>query len=398
MIYYLFIFICPFLMTNFIKCSKALENTIYFIFTIYLIIIVGFRFKMGLDWGNYVKEFYDRNYTYAHHDNWSTFFKNLFSGQYFNNRNIEPLYLQSLNLSHFLFGNIILFNSLNALLAIGCLCFFCFKQKNKWLGIAISVSFIIFYGMDIVRQFTALGFIFLMIFNLSKKNYNYSLIFWFISICFHISSIIFLTLYLYVRLGELEYKLRIYSWMFLGLITSVFTFLQIENILNNIFANAYVGVGDVYINKGLIFRLIVYTLPLFLFLFLKKKFINSKYFKILNWYSFFIIILILLVIIGVHSTIIDRFVVFLVPYQIIVYTHIIGLFNLKKFNDFSKLCISFFYLVFALNWLFLSEDNFRVYIPYKNVIWEEYSKSPTIICNALFECRLEGGGDFIKYE
>jgi len=87
-----------------------------------------------------------------------------------------------------------------------------------------------------------------------------------------------------------------------------------------------------------------------------------------------------------------------VPYQIIVYSHIIGFFNLKKFNDFSKLCISFFYLVFALNWLFLSEDNFRVYIPYKNVIWEEYSKSPTIICNVLFKCRLEGGGDFIKYE
>ena len=393
MIHYLFIFIFPFFMTNFVKCSKALENTIYFIFVIYLIIIVGFRFEMGLDWGNYIKEFYDRNFIFENQDTLSTFFKNLFLGQISNNRNIEPLYLQSLHLSNFLFGNIIFFNALNALLAIGCLCFFCFQQKNKWFGMVIAVSFIIFYGMDIVRQFTALGFIFLMIFNLSKKNYRYSFIFWFISFCFHISSIIFITLYFYVRLSEFEYKYKVYFWIFLCLIVSVLIFLQIENI-SSIFINTY----QPYVNKGLIFRLIIYTFPLLIFLYFKKEFTNSKYIKILNWYSAFIIILIFSLIYGIHSTIIDRFVVFLMPYQIIVYTHFIGIFNLKKINNFCKLCISFFYLVFALNWLFLSEDNFRVYIPYKNVLWEDYYKSQSVVCNPLYKCRLEGSGNTEKYE
>ena len=86
------------------------------------------------------------------------------------------------------------------------------------------------------------------------------------------------------------------------------------------------------------------------------------------------------------------------PYQIIVYTHFIGIFNLKKINNFCKLCISFFYLVFALNWLFLSEDNFRVYIPYKNVLWEDYYKSQSVVCNPLYKCRLEGSGNAEKYE
>ena len=63
-----------------------------------------------------------------------------------------------------------------------------------------------------------------------------------------------------------------------------------------------------------------------------------------------------------------------------------------------KLCISFFYVVFAMNWLFLSEDNFRVYIPYKNVIWEDYSKSQSVICNPLYKCRLEGHSSREKYE
>jgi hypothetical protein len=393
MIHYLFIFIFPFFMTNFVKCSKALENTIYFIFVIYLIIIVGFRFEMGLDWGNYIKEFTDRNFIYANQDTWSTFFKNLFLGQISDNRNIEPLYLLTLNLSNILFGNIIFFNVLNALLAIGCLSFFCFKQKNKWFGIVISVSFIIFYGMDIVRQFTALGFIFLMIFNLSKKNYNYSLIFLFISLCFHTSSIIFLTLYFYVRLSEFEYKYKVYSWIFLCLIISALIFLQIENI-SRIFINTY----EPYVNKGLIFRLIIYTLPFLIFLFFKKKFTDSKYLKILNWYSAFIIILIFSLINNVHSTILDRFVVYLVPYQIIVYSHFIGILNFKKINNFCKLCISFFYVVFAMNWLFLSEDNFRIYIPYKNVLWEDYYKSQSVICNPLYKCRLEGSDNTEKYE
>ena len=126
MIHYLFIFIFPFLMTNFVKCSKALENTIYFIFVIYVIIIVGFRFEMGLDWGNYIKEFTDRNFIYANQDIWITFLRNLISGHIYQNRSIEPLYAQSLHLSNFLFGNIIFFNVLNALLAISCICFFLF--------------------------------------------------------------------------------------------------------------------------------------------------------------------------------------------------------------------------------------------------------------------------------
>lgn len=411
MIHYLFIFIFPFFMTNFVKCSKALENTIYFIFVIYVIIIVGLRFEMGLDWGNYIKEFTERNFIYVNQDTWFTFFRNLFSGQIYQNRSIEPLYVQSLQLSNFLFGNIIFFNVLNALLAISCICFFCFKQKNKWFAITISVSFIIFYGMDIIRQFTSLGFIFLMIYNLSQKNYKYSFIFWFISICFHISSIIFLLLYLYVRISTFEYKLRIYSFVFLGLVISFLVFLQIDTFYNNIavnnyvnvsdFANVYVGMGDnynPYFNKGLIFRLILNMLPLLIFLFFREKFTSSKYFKILNWYLFYIIYIIFLVIIGLHQTIIDRFVVYLVPYQIIVYSHFIGTFDFKKINIFCKLCISFFYVVFAMNWLFLSQDNFRVYIPYKNVLWEDYYNSQSVICNPLYKCRLEGSNNSEKYE
>ena len=100
----------------------------------------------------------------------------------------------------------------------------------------------------------------------------------------------------------------------------------------------------------------------------------------------------------VNVTIIDRLIIFLIPYQIIIYSHFFNILTAKKIKNFYILSVSFIYLVFAMNWLILSEDNFRVYVPYKSVFWEDYNKSPTVICGLFYECRLEESGAFIKYE
>ena len=168
--------------------------------------------------------------------------------------------------------------------------------------------------------------------------------------------------------------------------------------LNNISNNVYIGTEDVYITKGLIFRIILNLIPFGIFVSFKDKFSNSKFLEVLNWYSFFIILLVFLYLIKINPTIIDRFVVFLLPYQILVYTHFVEKLNLKEIKNFFILSISFFYLLFSINWLFMSENNFRVYIPYKSVIWENYNKSKSVICNPLNKCQLEGGGNFVKYE
>ena len=395
---YLFIFILPFLMTNFIKSSKPLDNLIYFTFTTYLILIVGLRFEMGLDWSNYIKEFYDRNYLYKSLNFFEIFFKNIISGNYIDNRNLEPLYLAFLKLSDFFSGNIILFNFLNAFLAIGCLSFFCFTQENKWFGLAISVGFIIFYGMDIIRQFTSLGFICLMIYNLSRNNFYYSIIYFLLSVSFHFSSIIFIPMLLYILFVENKVKLKSVFLILLFILSLIFFSFKFENTFINIYNNTYIGTEDVYINKGLIFRITLNLFSLFLFIFFIKKFNDSKYFKILKWYSFFIILLVVLYFMKINHTIIDRFVVFLLPYQILIYSHFLKKLTLMKVKNLYLFCVSFFYMVFAMNWLILSEDNFRVYVPYKSVIWEKYDESPSVVCNLFYKCRLEGSGDFIKYE
>ena len=398
MTHYLIIFILPFLMVNLLKSSKSLENLFFLLFVIYLIIIVGFRFEMGLDWSNYLKEFYDRNFNYAHNENFKSYFNNLLSGNIIAIRNIEPLYLFTLKISNLAFGNIILFNFLNALIAIGCLSFFCFKLENKWLGLAISVSFIIFYGMDIIRQFSALGLIFLTIYNLSKKNYYYSLIYWFLSLGFHFSSIIFIFLFLYIIFTKIKFRLILFLISSLLIIFSFFI-LGLDDLLQTFESNSYINSQDFFQSSGTIYRLILCVIPLIIFFSFKKFFYKSSYFQILNWYSIVLFILIFLYMFKINQTIIDRFIVYSLPFQIIVYSYVIKIFDDKKIKNFYLLFVTSIYLILSFGWLYFSEDNLRVYIPYKSVIWENYDVAPSVICNKpKFICQLEGQGSNVQYE
>jgi hypothetical protein len=286
---------------------------------------------------------------------------------------------------------------LNALIAIGCLSFFCFTLENKWFGLAISVSFIIFYGMDIVRQFTSLGFIFLMIYNLSKKNYLYSFIYWILAQGFHFSSIIFILLFLYTVFTKSRAQLNLMSLCIL-MIFLIFVLSQTSNIIDTNFVLSADSIYGGYQSNGLFAKLILCIISLVIFLYFKNYFVTSRYFQILNWYSFLIVIIIILFILDFSTTVVDRFIVYSLPYQIIVHSHIVYNINLKKIKNIYLISVSSIYLIFALGWLLISEDNFRVYVPYKSVIWEDYQNSPSVICNSLFRCQLEGGGDFIKYE
>ena len=398
---YLILFILPFLMVNLFKSSKSLENLFYLLFVIYLIIIVGFRFEMGLDWGNYLKEFYDRNFNYAHHDNLKLYLNNLLSGDFIAIRNLEPLYIFTLKISNLFFGNIILFNFLNALIAIGCLSFFCFKLENKWLGLAISMSFIIFYGMDIIRQFSALGLIFLTIYNLSKSNYFYSLIYWILSFSFHFSSIVFIFLFLYLIFNKTRTKSTLLL-LFISLIVFSFIVFNLESLVqipekNNLYI--YIDSQNFFVSRGLTYRLIICIIPLIIFLSFKKHFHKSSYFHILNWYSIVIFVFIILYMFKINQTIIDRSIVYTLPFQIIVYSCAIKIFDYKKIKDFYLFFVTSLYLIFSFGWLYLSEDNFRVYIPYKSVIWENYDLAPSVICNKPnFTCQLRGHGNNVIYE
>ena len=387
MAYYLVIFFIPYLIVNFAKISKPLENFLFFIFIIFIIFFIGFRFEMGLDWSNYIKEFYDRNYIL--NKDYSLFFSNLFSGKIISNRNIEPLYIFFLYLSNFFSGNIFFFNIINAIISISILYFFFVKLPNKWFALSIAISFMIFYGMDIIRQFTSLGFIFLMIYNLSKKNNIYAIIFFILSAFFHMGSIIFSTLFFYIFLK----KIKVNNFYFLF---SIVVFLLFYFSLSS--PNHYSYVEQAYVSNGVIFRMFVNMLPLFFFLYFNKYFKTCEYYEILNWYCFFSAFIFLFFVLGYNSIVIDRFLIYILPFQILVYSFLLKSLNSKKLVSYFKFCISTFYILFGLSWMFFSEDNLRVYTPYKNILFEDFEKAPSMVCNPFNKCVLEKESKNVKFE
>ena len=48
--------------------------------------------------------------------------------------------------------------------------------------------------------------------------------------------------------------------------------------------------------------------------------------------------------------------------------------------------------------MFFSEDNLRVYTPYKNILLNDIEKAPSMICNSLNKCVLEEGSENVKFE
>ena len=107
------------------------------------------------------------------------------------------------------------------------------------------MSFIIFYGMDIIRQFSALGLIFLTIYNLSKSNYFYASIYWILSLSFHFSSIVFIFLFLYLIFNNVKFK-SILLLLFVSFIVFCLLLFDLESLLQIPETNSYIDSQNFY--------------------------------------------------------------------------------------------------------------------------------------------------------
>jgi hypothetical protein len=386
MIQYLIILLIPFSIINIKEISKELLNIFYLLFFFYIVFFIGFRFEMGLDWYNYYKEFNERVYlpkdSFQEHEILSNFLN------FLDFRNKELLYLFTLDISNYLNKNIIFFNLINSFIAISCIFYFASNIKNNWFAICLFTPFIIFYGMDIVRQFTSLGIIMAGIIKLSDKKYFISLFLLILASMFHFASIIFFSLYFYLIINKLR-KLFITIYIILFIIIFFFLLDYLKISYNNLIEYSE-NLDKNYKSLGMIARFTLSLIPFFIFIFFKKKFLKSKFYNIFSWFFYYYILLIFLFFFKNFNIILDRLLVFTLPFQILIYSNLIDSYK-KIIKRKLVFFISSLYLIFGLSWLFFSEDNFRVYIPYKNALFYDVNKSFSAICSLpYYKCKLDG--------
>lgn len=330
---YLYLLIFIILLGAFISIETKKINfdrkNIFIFLSTFLILISSFRWNVGGDWSSYLSLYNQTSYNYFQF-HWSLtfviinkFFALIGGGIYGVNLFVASIFYLSL----YRLGKILNFDLLLILL--------------------ISFSLVYFNGlMGYVRQTLCLTFlIFSIEFLFRKKNYI-STLFFILAITSHISSIIFIPIYLFIHLKNLRNTLIIiFISIFLFYINNDRLFFAFEKFI----IKGNISAGSIYRSFSLILCCI------FFLLFRKKFKSDDRNYNFLIDYLFILSILLILIMLLVPSltTIADRLSFYLIIFQIIIcgrfFNTIIRPHDKNYLHSIIFVSISYFFFTFS--WL-----------------------------------------------
>ena len=349
MLFYYSVWLLICLFTIFFK--KSNENRfIFLIVIVFLFLMTGMRYEIGGDWKNYLAIYEYFNYL--------GFWDSLLV--------IDPGYgffnYISKNLG---FKEIILVNILCSLCFYLCFYFFSKRFKNYWISLLVAFPYLILVvSMGYTRQSVAIGF-FLMavIFGLERELIKY-FIFSILAFLFHKSAIIVLMFAPFFIFPNLFRNGLFFSFYTLSSFFMMSLMVYFSSIAGD---NIYTEKSGEVSSAGAIFRIIVHFLPITFFLFyrskIKKIFINNYHF--FDYLALLILFTLMLAI--PFSTLADRFNLYLVVFDILIFSYLYS--NINYFSrQFMVGTIIIFNTLMLVVWL-----NFGVWshawLPYQNYLF-----------------------------
>ncbi|WP_338560576.1 EpsG family protein [Acinetobacter sp. KS-LM10] len=348
LIYYLiWSFIC--LAAFFFKRTAANKLT-FILFIIFLIVFTGLRFQIGGDWGNYL-QIYD-----------------YFKGLSFN----ESLFITDPGYSFFNylsqiigFSDTIFVNFLCSIFFYISFIFFYKKIENYWISLLVSFPYLILVvSMGYTRQSVAISFFLIaMLYAIEKKLVNF-LVFSLLAFIFHKSAIIIL------MFAPLFFLPRTFNSNFVFLSYTFFSFLVMSSavyISSVSGENIYTDQSGEVSSAGAIFRIIVHFLPLIFYIFYRSEIKRILLEKIRLFDYLSLLILYTLALAIPFSTLADRFNLYLIVYDIFVFSYlftILNVFNRQVMLGF----IIFFNTIMLIIWLNFGAWS-HAWLPYQNYLF-----------------------------
>jgi len=332
--FYIISFLIVCLIVWFTKKNKIL----FFLLIFFLIFIIGFRYKVGCDWFNYL-----RIYTY------DAYFNNLFPPH-------SDILYDFLNyLSNKLGLGIFFVNFIVAsILVLGVFLFSKSREFYPYL-IIYSVPYLFFVvGMGYTRQALALGFIFLALYFFEKKKEILGNINLFLAFLSHKTTIVLLFLFLIFKP----------NWfIFLIFLLALAMFLLPYKTSISHFHYGYIE--QKMQSKGFLLRFLqtsIIILPYLFFKRLKEKTLNHLYLPFVILY----LSILPIVLLTKSSTVADRFLLYTYPLQLYAINEILKLYKRNFFIKVSIILISFAILFI---W-FKFATHRHCWIPYKNILFD----------------------------
>lgn len=313
---------------------------------IVLVLMIGFRHEVGVDWGNYLSHIEQ-----AVEDD---FLVAIQTG--------DPLY-RAINWLGSRYGDVYLTNMIAAVLFSAGLIIFSRCQPFPWLAVAVAVPYLVIaVAMGYNRQGLALGLVMLGL-AAWQKGHTARLVFWILlaALC-HKSAIILLP---FVALGSVKRKfLTFLAVILIGVSFYLLFLIEMVEAWNEIYFEAQ------YHSSGGLVRVYMNVFPAGLFLLFRKKFkLSEAQLMFWTWMALGAIGLLIIFPFSPSSTAVDRIALYWIPLQIFVWSRLPMV--LKTYYGsilFWVVVIVFYYFLVLFVWIFFADFSWA-WIPYQFYPW-----------------------------
>jgi EpsG family len=263
-------------------------------------LLIGFREEVGGDWGNY----------------FDYLFKVTGLGVADVLSEPEPGYLLlnwiSVQMDWGIYGvNVIC----AALFATGLIAL-CRRQPLPWLALAVAVPYLlIVVAMGYSRQGVALGLAMLGLVALGEGSTVRFVALTTLAATFHKSAVLLLPIAALAATRN-----RYWTLLWVGLVAAVAYKLMLENDVENLYTN-YVQAE--YQSSGTLPRLLMNGLPAAAFFVWRSRFrFSESDARLWTWFAIFSFVLLGLFVVSPSSTAVDRIALYLLPLQLVVFSHL----------------------------------------------------------------------------
>ena len=311
--------------------------------TVILTLLVGYRFDVGGDWGNYLRNFEGLRY------------KNLASVI----TSGDPGY-QITQWACFQFGwGIYAVNLICAALFSLGLLIFCRSLPRPWLALSVAVPYlIIVVAMGYTRQGIAIGLSMLGLVALGRQSIK-TFLFWVVlAATFHKSAVLLLPI-----AALAATRRRIWTVVWVSVITFGVYLAILEKSVDTLYAN-YIEAE--YQSQGALIRLSMNALPAAILIVWRRRFeMTLSQMKLWLWLAVISLGLFALYFVSPASTAIDRVALLMLPLQIAVFSQVPEVFGSRKSKnvDFT-IMVLFYYAAVQFVWLNYA-SHARYWVPYQ---------------------------------
>lgn len=327
------------------KTNQARSSQIAWVFVgLFYILFIGLRISGG-DWYNYFRRFEDMSFL--------TLEEAL---------SIKDVGYQLISYSMYDWGlGFFAVTLICAVLSMAGLIIFLRSQINPWLGLAVSVPYlIIVVYMGYMRQGVALGLIMWGIVALHRGRFIHFIILVALAVTFHKSAIMMIAFGIFSGNRGKLLKLIGIIVAFLG-VWFAFVSSDVDALVTN-YVDAQMQ------SQGAMIRVLLNAFPAILLLYFRKQW--KHYF---DDYKFWLMIslasLASIGLVGFASTAVDRIALYFLPLQIVVFSRLPLLAKRKIPPKITIYLILLFYFLVLFVWL--NFGNFsKWWIPYRNILWQ----------------------------